>query len=115
MAAKAAKVNAMERSKEDDTSFHFLSEETLYKDVVPKKNRDSSSSDNIIDTSDETLNTNFQDLNVFDGLVGERDHDDCNRERLHERDRRSREKETAVIHLSCLHLRLLEVQEWWIH
>ena len=48
-----------------------ISEEMIYKSVVMKKGRNSSSSEDIveIDTSDGTLNLDFEGLNVITGLV----------------------------------------------
>ena len=50
-----------------------LSEETLYKSAVPKKSRDSSSSEDVdidlVNTSDETMNENFSNLEITDNIL----------------------------------------------
>ena len=51
------------------------SEATVYKEAVPDKKRDSSSSEDIeIDTSDEMINLVFTGLNVLSGNVSEHVH-----------------------------------------
>ena len=50
-------------SRPSNSSF---SEDTIYKDAVPKKGRDSSSSEDPIDTSDEAINFHFEDLHIIE-------------------------------------------------
>ena len=56
----------------------LCSEETIYKKAVEKKNRDSSSSGDFgIDTSDELLQTELNDLNISVGPIMEADSDEA--------------------------------------
>ena len=65
-ALQVANPKPINRRKSGNESLHSESEETIYKDAVQKKNRNSSSSDEGVNTSDELINLQFNDLNVID-------------------------------------------------
>ena len=59
-----------DRLEKLNTSHNSNSEETIYKNAVQQTNRLSSSSDELVDTSDELMNLQFDDMHIInDGYV----------------------------------------------